>query len=52
MKSASNTVKKYGGQYFDSRKHFFAFNSKGYQIRADALKEFEKLETEFSKTWN
>ena len=46
------TVKKYGGKYFDSLQHFFAFNNKGYQIRADALKEFEKLETGFSRTWN
>ena len=45
------TVKKYGERYFDSQQHFFAFNNKGYQIRADALKEFEKLENEYEKTW-
>ena len=47
----SYTVKKYGERYFDSQQHFFAFNNKGYQIRADALKEFEKLENEYEKTW-
>ena len=45
------TIKKYGERYFDSQQHFFAFNNKGYQIRADALKEFEKLENEYEKTW-
>ena len=45
------TIKKYGERYFDSQQHFFAFNNKGYQIRADALKEFEKLENEYQKTW-
>lgn len=44
-------VKKYGSQYFDSQQHFFAFNNKGYKIRADALKEFEELENEYEKTW-
>ena len=45
------TIKKYGERYFDSQQHFFAFNNKGYQIKSNALKEFERLETEFSKTW-
>lgn len=45
------TIKKYGERYFDSQQHFFAFNNKGYKIRADALKEFEKLENEYEKTW-
>lgn len=45
------TIKKYGERYFDSQQHFFAFNNKGYQIRSDALKEFEKLENEYGKTW-
>ena len=42
---------KYGGQYFDSQQHFFAFNDKSYRIRDGALKEFEKLENEYEKTW-
>ena len=45
------TIKKYGERYFDSQQHFFAFNNRGYQIRSDALKEFEKLENEYGKTW-
>lgn len=45
------TIKKYGERYFDSQQHFFAFNNRGYQMRADALKEFEKLENEYEKTW-
>lgn len=45
------TIKKYGERYFDSQQHFFAFNNKGYQIRSNALKEFEKLENEYRKTW-
>ena len=45
------TIVKYDGKYFDSQQHFFAFNEKAYQSRNDALKEFEKLENEYKKTW-
>lgn len=45
------TIVKYDGKYFDSQQHFFAFNEKAYQSRNEALKEFEKLENEYKKTW-
>jgi len=45
------TIVKYDGKYFDSQQHFFAFNEKAYQSRNEALKEFEKLENEYQKTW-
>ena len=45
------TLVKYDGKYFDSQQHFFAFNEKAYQSRNEALKEFEKLENEYKKTW-
>lgn len=45
------TIVKYDGQYFDSQQHFFAFNEKSRQVRDEALKEFEKLENEYGKTW-
>ena len=45
------TIVKYDGQYFDNQQHFFGFNESAYQSREDALKEFEKLENEYGKTW-
>ena len=45
------TIVKYDGKYFDSQQHFFTFNEKAYQSRNEALKEFEKLENEYEKTW-
>lgn len=45
------TIVKYDGKYFDSQQHFFAFNERAYQSRNEALKEFEKLENEYKKTW-
>lgn len=45
------TIVKYDEKYFDSQQHFFAFNEKAYQSRNEALKEFEKLENEYEKTW-
>lgn len=45
------TIVKYDGQYFDNQQHFFAFNEKSRQVRNEALKEFEKLENEYGKTW-
>lgn len=45
------TIVKYDGKYFDSQQHFFTFNEKAYRSRNEALKEFEKLENEYKKTW-